>query len=89
MTKKLLRKAGILEDETDLEMITLDMICLSLFGIEYIGWESETLKEELEEEWLDKSLFRIGASSLLADIERQLEHFVSGAYSSGNRHPIV
>ena len=47
------------------------------------------MKEELEEEWLDKSLFRIGASSLLADIERQLEHFVSGAYSSGNRHPIV
>ncbi len=47
------------------------------------------MKEELEEEWLDKNLFRIGASSLLADIERQLEHFVSGAYSSGNRHPIV
>ena len=47
------------------------------------------MKEELEEAWLDKSLFRIGASSLLADIERQLEHFVSGAYSSGNRHPIV
>ncbi len=47
------------------------------------------MKEELEEEWLDRNLFRIGASSLLADIERQLEHFVSGAYSSGNRHPIV
>ena len=47
------------------------------------------MKEELEEAWLDKTLFRIGASSLLADIERQLEHFVSGAYSSGNRHPIV
>ncbi len=47
------------------------------------------MKEELEEEWLDRNFFRIGASSLLADIERQLEHFVSGAYSSGNRHPIV
>ena len=47
------------------------------------------MKEGLEEAWLDKTLFRIGASSLLADIERQLEHFVSGAYSSGNRHPIV
>ncbi len=47
------------------------------------------MKEELEEEWLDKRLFRIGASSLLADIERQLEHYVSGAYSAGNRHPIV
>ena len=47
------------------------------------------MKEELEEEWFDKRLFRIGASSLLADIERQLEHYVSGAYSAGNRHPIV
>ena len=47
------------------------------------------MKEELEEEWFDKKLFRIGASSLLADIERQLEHYVSGAYSAGNRHPIV
>ena len=47
------------------------------------------LKEELDTEWFDKKLFRIGASSLLADIERQLEHFVSGAYSAGNRHSIV
>ena len=47
------------------------------------------VKEELEEEWLDKRLFRIGASSLLGDIERQLEHYVTGAYSAGNRHPIV
>ena len=33
-------------------------------------------------------LFRIGASSLLADIERQLEHHVTGRYSAFNRHPV-
>lgn len=48
---KLLKKAGALSDERDLEMITLDMLCLGLFGIEYIGWESETLKDELEKEF--------------------------------------
>ncbi|WP_425607356.1 deoxyribose-phosphate aldolase [Roseibium sediminicola] len=46
------------------------------------------MKEELGREWLDPELFRIGASSLLADIERQLEHRVTGAYSALNRHPI-
>jgi deoxyribose-phosphate aldolase len=46
------------------------------------------MREELGREWLEADLFRIGASSLLADIERQLEHHVSGAYSALNRHPI-
>ncbi|WP_099826479.1 deoxyribose-phosphate aldolase [Oceaniglobus indicus] len=46
------------------------------------------MKEELGREWLEPDLFRIGASSLLADIERQLEHRVTGAYSAHNRHPI-
>jgi deoxyribose-phosphate aldolase len=46
------------------------------------------MKEELGNEWLQPDLFRIGASSLLADIERQLEHFVTGRYSANNRHPI-
>jgi len=45
------------------------------------------LKEELEREWLEPELFRIGASSLLNDIERQLEHYVTGRYSAGYRHP--
>jgi deoxyribose-phosphate aldolase len=31
-------------------------------------------------------LFRLGASSLLGDIERQIEHFVTGRYSSADRH---
>jgi len=46
------------------------------------------MKDELGREWLEPDLFRIGASSLLADIERQIEHHVTGAYSSFNRHPI-
>jgi deoxyribose-phosphate aldolase len=46
------------------------------------------MKDELGREWLEPDLFRIGASTLLADIERQLEHHVTGAYSSFNRHPI-
>jgi deoxyribose-phosphate aldolase len=45
------------------------------------------VKEELGDRWLRPDLFRFGASSLLTDIERQLEHFVSGAYSAGYRHP--
>ena len=44
------------------------------------------MKEELGDPWLGPALFRFGASSLLADIERQLEHFVSGGYSAGWRH---
>ena len=47
------------------------------------------MKEELGEEWLQPGLFRFGASSLLADIERQLEHHVTGAYSAAFRHPMA
>jgi deoxyribose-phosphate aldolase len=46
------------------------------------------MKDELGREWLEPDLFRIGASTLLSDIERQLEHHITGAYSSFNRHPI-
>lgn len=46
------------------------------------------VKEELGDDWLDPHLFRFGASSLLGDIERQLEHFVTGRYSAANRHPM-
>lgn len=46
------------------------------------------IKEELGNRWLRNDLFRFGASSLLGDIERQLEHHVTGAYSAGWRHPI-
>lgn len=44
------------------------------------------IKEELGDRWLRPDLFRFGASSLLADIERQLEHHVTGRYSAGWRH---
>jgi len=46
------------------------------------------LKDELGDDWLTPHLFRFGASSLLGDIERQLEHHVTGAYSAAWRHPI-
>ncbi len=44
------------------------------------------IKEELGDAWLTPQLFRFGASSLLGDIERQLEHHVTGHYSAGYRH---
>lgn len=47
------------------------------------------MKEELGERWARPDRFRIGASALLTDIERQLEHFVTGRYSAGHRHPLV
>jgi deoxyribose-phosphate aldolase len=47
------------------------------------------MKEELGRPWLEPVLFRFGASSLLADIERQLEHHASGRYSAFNRHPVA
>ena len=46
------------------------------------------MKEELGLRWLQPGLFRIGASSLLTDIERQLEHHVTGAYSASYRHAL-
>lgn len=46
------------------------------------------IREELGRDWLSPALFRFGASSLLGDIERQLEHRITGAYSALNRHPI-
>jgi len=44
------------------------------------------MKDELGLPWLQPALFRFGASSLLGDIERQLEHHLTGAYSAANRH---
>lgn len=47
------------------------------------------MKEELGRPWLEPELFRFGASSLLTDIERQLEHYVSGRYSANHRHAMA
>ncbi len=46
------------------------------------------IKEELGERWMQPDLFRFGASALLGDIERQLEHYLTGSYSSTNRHAL-
>lgn len=46
------------------------------------------IKDELGDRWLRPDMFRFGASSLLGDIERQLEHHVTGRYSASYRHPI-
>ena len=46
------------------------------------------MKEELGNDWLRPNLFRFGASSLLTDIERQLEHFVTGRYAALHNQPM-
>ncbi|HZU68204.1 MAG TPA: deoxyribose-phosphate aldolase [Ktedonobacteraceae bacterium] len=47
------------------------------------------MKEELGNEWLSNRLFRIGASGLLADIERQLSYFVTGHYAAAHHNPMA
>jgi deoxyribose-phosphate aldolase len=47
------------------------------------------MKEELGRRWLEPDLFRIGASSMLADIERQLEHHVTGRYAATTNQPLA
>jgi deoxyribose-phosphate aldolase len=47
------------------------------------------MKEELSNAWLDNHLFRIGASGLLSDIERQLAHFATGHYAAAHHNPMV
>lgn len=47
------------------------------------------MKDELGHPWVQPDLFRFGASSLLGDIERQLEHYLTGQYSAGNRHAMA
>ncbi len=47
------------------------------------------MKEELGRRWLEPDLFRIGASSMLADIERQLEHHVTGRYAALTHHALA
>jgi deoxyribose-phosphate aldolase len=47
------------------------------------------IKEELDESWMRAEMFRFGASGLLGDIERQLEHYATGRYSAEWRHPLA
>jgi deoxyribose-phosphate aldolase len=55
---------------------------------ESLDWMS-LMKEEVGDRWLRADLFRFGASSLLGDIERQLEYFATGRYSASYRHPMA
>ena len=47
------------------------------------------MKEELGRAWLEPELFRFGASSLLSDIERQLEHYATGRYAALHKQPLA
>jgi|SRR5665213_431898 len=47
------------------------------------------MKEEMGRRWLEPDLFRIGASSLLADIERQLEYYLTGRYAALSHHSVA
>ena len=53
-----------------------------------LAWQI-LMKEELGMPWLQPDLFRIGASSMLGDIERQLEHYVTGRYAASSRHALA
>ncbi|WP_124086171.1 deoxyribose-phosphate aldolase [Pseudogemmobacter humi] len=53
-----------------------------------LNWQI-LMKEEMGRDWLAPDLFRIGASSMLGDIERQLEHHVTGRYAASSRHAIA
>jgi deoxyribose-phosphate aldolase len=52
-----------------------------------MAWQS-LMKEELGDEWLMPDLFRIGASSLLTDLERQLYHYITGHYAAKHHMPM-
>jgi deoxyribose-phosphate aldolase len=52
-----------------------------------MAWQS-LMKEELGSEWLMPDLFRLGASSLLTDLERQLYHFITGHYAAKHHMPM-
>jgi len=47
------------------------------------------MKEELGDQWLNANMFRIGASSLLTDCERQLYHWVYGRYAAAHQLPLA
>lgn len=49
-----------------------------------ISWQV-LMREELGRDWLASDLFRIGASSLLGDLERQISHYVTGRYAAAHR----
>jgi deoxyribose-phosphate aldolase len=52
-----------------------------------MAWQA-LMKEELGDEWLMPDLFRIGASGLLTDLERQLYHYITGHYAAKHHMPM-
>jgi len=52
-----------------------------------MAWQS-LMHEELGPEWLMPDLFRLGASSLLTDLERQLYHYITGHYAAKHHMPM-
>lgn len=52
-----------------------------------LAWQA-LLREELGVEWLMPDLFRIGASALLTDLERQIYHYITGHYAARHHMPI-
>src|SRR5579872_2848104 len=54
-------------------------------SLEWLGM----MKEELGDSWLRPEMFRFGASSMLADIERQLEFHATGRYAAEYRMPMA
>ncbi|PTE21001.1 deoxyribose-phosphate aldolase [Cereibacter changlensis JA139] len=53
-----------------------------------LNWQF-LMREEMGLDWLKPDLFRLGASSMLGDIERQLEHHVTGRYAASSRHALA
>jgi len=51
-------------------------------------WQA-LMKEELGDEWLMPDLFRIGASSLITDLERQIYHYLTGRYAARHHMPMA
>jgi deoxyribose-phosphate aldolase len=52
-----------------------------------LAWQA-LMKEELGDEWLMPDLFRIGASSLITDLERQIYHYITGRYAARHHMPM-
>jgi deoxyribose-phosphate aldolase len=52
-----------------------------------LAWQA-LMKEELGDDWLKPGLFRLGASSLLTDLERQLYHYITGHYAARHHMPM-
>ena len=53
-----------------------------------VEWLS-LMKEELGNSWLEPHVFRVGASGMLGDIERQLEFHATGRYSAEYHHTMA